>query len=447
MQQMGFASLLGFVYVLNSRVFDLQLSYLHIPLILSILAGIGALVTGNLFSAFTNRVGVAYLLLTCCFVAGVPFAYWRGGSLATIRNDWMRALLIWAFVVGLTVTYRESKLLLNAIVLAVGTAAILGLATSEIGSDGRLGLAQGRLGNPNYFAFVLLVGLPFVWRLYSNGGRPGNVRRLIAAGLGVSILAAILKSGSRAALYSMAVMVFLMVLREPLIRKIQWGFGTAVVAILVFALLPSYLRQRYLVFTDAAVQQYEDSDTAGMAASAAGSTRQRQYLFQRSILIALQHPVFGVGLGNFSPFVFQENRDVGRPKEAYLGTHNTYTQLACEAGVPALLLFLVILGMSWRSLTRLIRATRNDKRPQARDIYCTALATQVCLGGLCVFLCFFHVAYDMLPHMLVAVALVVSTTGTRELKDLETRQPLPMAVKHVGNRVFGEHASIGQRAF
>ena len=77
----------------------------------------------------------------------------------------------------------------------------------------------------------------------------------------------------------------------------------------------------------------------------------------------------------------------------------------------AALIFIVILVVSWRSLTRLIRATRGDLRPLAQDIHLTANAMQICLGALASFLVFFHVAYDMLPHLLVATTLVVSRSG------------------------------------
>jgi len=423
-QAIGFAALLGFVYAYNSRVLDLHFSYLHLPLVLGVTSGICAIVAGSLFKAFKTRVGILYLFLTCWFAAGVPFAYWRGGSAGQVR-EWLRTLAIWAFLVGLTVTYRGCKLLLNTVVLAAGTAALMALTGGGAQIEGRLSLEQGQLGNPNYFALELLVALPFAWRLFSGDGQPGMFRRLFAGGWGGLMLLSLFKSGSRAGLYALGVMVLLVLLRVSLIQKIQIALAASILLLSMFAVLPSYLRERYFTFSSTEGMQYENVTDARVASSAAGSTLQRQHVLRQSISITLARPVFGVGLGNFAPYVNQINRDEGRPKEPYLGTHNSYMQIASEAGIPALLTWLGIMAMSWRSLTRLIRATRHDSRPQVREICRTAHAAQVCLGSLCAFLAFIHMAYDILPHMVIGLALAVAYTGERELALLDTGESQP----------------------
>ena len=168
--------------------------------------------------------------------------------------------------------------------------------------------------------------------------------------------------------------------------------------------------------------------------SAAASTLERQHTLRQSLSITLTHPIFGIGLGNFSPYVNQVNRDSGARKEPWLGTHNTYTQMSSEAGIPALLMFFGIIGVTWRSLTRLIRATRRDDRPRARDINHTAQAVQACLGSLCFFLVFIHLAYDVYPHMVIGLALAVAYTGERELRDLNAQQLPPVPENYHGDR-------------
>jgi O-antigen ligase len=299
----------------------------------------------------------------------------------------------------------------------------------------------GRLGNPNYFAMDLLMALPFAWRLYSGGGRPGVFRRVFAAGLGGAIFLGLIKSGSRAGLYSLGVMVLLIVLRASLFRKIQIVLAAGLLLASIFTVLPGYLRDRYFTFSSTEDEQYESEADARMASSAAGSTLQRQHIFRESVSITLTHPVFGVGLGNFAAYVNQINRDAARLKEAYLGTHNSYTQMSSEAGIPALLMWLGIMVATWRSLTRLIRATRHDPRPKAREICQTAHAAQVCLGGLCAFLNFITMAYDIFPHMVIGLAIAVAYTGERELRELDAQQLPPVAGNHVGNQARREYVA------
>jgi O-antigen ligase len=440
-QKMGFLTLLAFMYAFNSRVLDMgSIAFLHLPLILGVLSGGCALLSGAMFTAFRTRVGICYLALTGCFAAGVPFAYWRGGSAATLE-DWLRKLVIWAFLVGLTVTYRECKLLLNTLVFAAASAALLGLIAAGQQAEGRLGLEYGRFSNPNYYALSLLMTLPLVWRLFWSGGRPGIARRLLAAGVGGVIGIPLVRTGSRMGMYALGVMILMILLRAPLLKKIETVLVVGLVIAIVVWVLPGYLRARYLTVSGA------DSDfAAGPESSAAGSTREREHLFRESVGITLQHPLFGVGLGNFSPYVNKSNQEMGYVKEAWLGTHNTYTQMSSEAGIPALLIFLGILVMSWRSLTPLIRVTRNDPRPEARDIYATAQATQVCLAAFCFSLFFIHLAYDMLLPMLMGIALVVSSTGERELKLLDARESQPaLSGATEVRRVYGPQMAPAMR--
>jgi O-antigen ligase len=429
-QVLGFAALLGFIYAYNSRVLDMHFYYLHLPLVLGATSGICALIAGSLFKAFRTRAGILYLGLTCWFAAGVPFAYWRGGSADQVAG-WLRTLVIWALLVGLTVTFRECKLLLNVVVFAGATAALMALFGEGVEVGGRLSLERGIFSNPNYFALELLIVLPFVWRLYSGVGRFVVFRRVLAAGSGGVILLALFKSGSRAGLYSLGVMVFLVILRVSLIRKIQIALAAGVLFVSIFAALPGSLRVRYFTFSGMEGAQI---GSALVDISAAASTLERQHTLRESLSITLTHPIFGIGLGNFTPYVNQVNRDSGARKEAWLGTHNTYTQMSSEAGIPALLMFLGIIGVTWRSLTRLIRATRRDDRPKARDINHAAHAVQVCLGSLCFFLVFIHLAYDIYPPMVIGFALAVAYTGERELRELDAQQLPPVAGSFGGDR-------------
>jgi len=64
------------------------------------------------------------------------------------------------------------------------------------------------------------------------------------------------------------------------------------------------------------------------------------------------HPLIGVGLHNFKPLlpVYQ----VGDEKVISLA-HNTYLELAAETGIPGLVAFVGVLGVSFRSLRQVRR--------------------------------------------------------------------------------------------
>jgi len=423
MQAIGLTAVLGFSYAFNSRVLEVTVPYLHIPLLLGFIAGLCALATGNLFQTFKTTGGALYLLLTFWFALGVPFAYWSGGSLGHLKTWIITTLVTWGFITGLTVTYRECKLLLNTVVLSATTAAVLSLAgRGSMDREGRLGLEQGRLSNPNYFALVLLTALPFIWRWFAGEGTSPGLRRLFTAGLGITATMALLQTGSRAGLYGLGVMLILAILRVDLLRKIQIGFAAAVLLVAAFAALPQHLQDRYFTFSSTRGDDFANSFDAQVAGAAAGSTLQREQVFRQSISVTLRNPIFGVGLGNFAPYVHQTYVTLDGKMEAYLGTHNTYTQISSEGGIPALLIFIAIIVTAWRSVARLIRATGHDERAEVRDIRRTACAMQVCLGSFLFFLFFIHMGYDPFPHIMLGLALIVARTGERELNELNAEQ-------------------------
>ena len=91
------------------------------------------------------------------------------------------------------------------------------------------------------------------------------------------------------------------------------------------------------------------------------------------------HPVFGVGLGQFQVYEFHYNPLLvsleGHPHIA----HDTYVQLGAEGGIPTLVLYLAILGMT-------LATCRNaQKAPGVPDDFAAlALAFQMGLIGIMV---------------------------------------------------------------
>jgi O-antigen ligase len=412
--RIGAFVLLLFVYVAISRVFDLNFSYLHIPLLLSLVAATAMTLSGRLFAGLKTQMGGWYIALTCCFAASVPFGIWPRGSFDTFR-DWLFTLAAWALIVGLTPTSRDCTRLLNAVAAASVTAALLALQVGVRNEEGRLALAKGSLGNPNELAMTLLIGLPFLCRLFSSGGRMPILRRLFALGAIGVVLLSIFQTGSRGGLISLAVMVALVMFRVSLQRKILIVLAGAVLLAVALVALPNSLRLRYFTFTSVDAEDIQSRMDAAAAGSAVGSGLGREMLLGQSVSVTLHRPLTGVGLGNFALEINQANKEAGRPKEEYHATHNTYTQISSEAGIPALIAFLGILVVSWRSMSRVIRATRNDPRPAARDIRGAAMALQICLGGYAFFLFTYSGAYGPLPHMLIGMMLALSLTAEREL--------------------------------
>jgi O-antigen ligase len=131
-------------------------------------------------------------------------------------------------------------------------------------------------------------------------------------------------------------------------------------------------------------------DDASADEGAVGSTLQRKELFRRSIQETLTHPIFGVGPGQFAVAVAGEQEKKGERPE-WLGTHNSYTQVSAECGIPAFVCYCAVLLLCFRLNYTLYRATRDH--PAYRDV---AALTFTLLSATVVYSVatfFFHMAY------------------------------------------------------
>lgn len=413
LEQIGALAALAFVFLFVSRIAE-SAAFLHLPLLTAALGLLAMAASGAWMAAIKTRVAVIYALLTLLMLGGVPFGVWPGGAVDTIVYHWFQAVIASLLVMAAIVSFRQVSTLLNLIAWAVLLAALFGLREGVSSVEGRLVIGNGRFGNPNDLAFVLLLGLP-LWLRRMCEGRPGPFRRIASAGALAAILVCFLKTGSRAGLFALAVMLVLLFLRLSLSGKIALGLVAGTVFTVSFAVMPAYLRQRYFTFQSAAVDNLQTRVGRFSVGAAAASATQRQQNLTDSLKITLHHPVFGVGAGNFPVAQDQNARAAGRRRGSWLGTHNTYTQISSECGVPALLLFLALLGVSLKTLAAARKRASQDPRPLAREMRQAVLAMEAIMWASCAFLFSAHMAYDITPYLLVALCFVLGRAVEREL--------------------------------
>ena len=124
--------------------------------------------------------------------------------------------------------------------------------------------------------------------------------------------------------------------------------GTALPVVLVILILvvPSSTRQRLTAFT-----------TGDKATEASASSESREYLLKQSIIYTFQHPIFGVGPGQFTDYENQRRKNQGL-RRAWHRTHNSYTQISSECGIPAFLFYLAAVTSTFRLLGRIRRRAK-----------------------------------------------------------------------------------------
>jgi len=155
-------------------------------------------------------------------------------------------------------------------------------------------------------------------------------------------------------------------------------------------------------------RDYTERMATIMSPEESGSAADRKDVFKKSLKETVEHPLFGIGPGMFQLV-----------SGKWIGTHNTYTQLSSEAGIPALLLFLWILKRAFSNLWY-AKKSKND------EIRLFANAVQAALLGLVVGGWFVHAGYQAYVYFLIAHTSVLCRLARNEQTNLSSN-PAPVA--------------------
>ncbi|HWR53423.1 MAG TPA: O-antigen ligase family protein [Bryobacteraceae bacterium] len=405
LRKLGFAALLLFLFILNSRVFDIVLTTLHLPS-LSLAAALGAaFISGGIMRAFSNRIGAALICLTVWMCMAVPFSVWRGGAANTVYDRWFKSFLIYFIVAALIYTWGHFRRTYFVLAISVLVLAFVALKYGTY-VEGRLFLNRGRFGNPNDLAQILLMSLPFWWFIATNPALKPS-RRFFAYLATLPIFLTIAMTGSRGALIATTILLAILFLRSPLKQKVQLAAIGGIVLTVAVATLPSVLKERYFTY-------FKPTDPTGWARSlimaqvqddATSSTYARWALLQDSITLTFQNPLFGVGPGMFDVAQDVYSWQTRGRKGAWQVTHNTYTEISSESGIPALILYVLTLVFTWQA-TRINRPRDAVLSPRQAEMVSAAFALRLSLVVFAVSAMFASFAYQ--PQMLLLAGLGVA---------------------------------------
>jgi O-antigen ligase len=290
-----------------------------------------------------------------------------------------------------------------------------------ISDNGRLFLEHGKFGNPNEMAQALLLGLP-LWAATMLMSK-SLAGKAFAAGSTVLILVTTFRTGSRGAMIGFLAMLLVVFLRAPILGKLKIIMAGVLFLGLVLTTMPGRLIARY---KSVAEEEVDDSEMgASMAASAASSTQSRKMLLRHSLIFTIRHPLFGVGPGMFVVADDAYSKELGYSKGTWLGTHNSYTQVSSELGIPAFLFFVTTIVMALKGPYTLYKKTRGD--PRLEDMGNAALALHYCLIVYAVTILFEHIAYTIMLPVFAGLAAGLVRTAAVEIQRIQSI-PLPVSM-------------------
>ena len=161
--------------------------------------------------------------------------------------------------------------------------------------------------------------------------------------------------------------------------------------------------------------------------SAVESVASRKEVLRQSVRLTLLNPFFGVGPGMFAVANADDAKERGK-RTHWLETHNAYTQVSSECGLPALGFYLTALLSCIFGTTSVYRKFRNGQEPRQKEIAAMAFALRASLVAFSVTALFSSVAYQSLFPGLAGLTVAFMASVREDLELLRTGQaaPVPM---------------------
>jgi len=286
-------------------------------------------------------------------LVSVPTSIWISNCLVFVL-DFGRTVLYNVMLVSLITTLRRFRLLLLTFVLLMGWFAgssLWAYAHGEFQVRNSYGVGEleravgftSSSNDPNSLGITLVSGLPIVLLFVLHGDWRD---RLLGLAVAVMSVWAVLLTGSRTAV--MCLVAFFAI--WALTRKKAFFYIPAVVLILLLAwtLLPQQYQQRYLSVES---RDQDESYTNRIVAWHAG-----WHMF-------LDHPVLGVGAGQFGIADGMKYWSGNTSYRMWLQPHSLYVQVIAELGCAGTIAFGLLLFRTFAHGRRLSRRLRMTNVP------------------------------------------------------------------------------------
>lgn len=325
-------------------------------------ACIAAFMLTALVSAFfALQPGASTMQIATLIQLGVLYFFVTG----IVNSEQRLTHVAWAWIIG-------------------GTAASL-YAIATFASQG-LARAVGGVSDPNYLVLYLTIPLALSLELFQVE-RSFLLKIFLIFSL-LAFLAVTILSFSRGGLISVMVILVLWFFKSQNKSRITAFLLTIAIAILiVFSFLPAIPLQSWL---------QRISPQLALQDAGAG----RFYIWRGGLDMFLDHPLVGVGIGNFL-YRYPEYSYYDPRGAQQRVAHNTFLEVAAEQGIFGLLAFLSLLWVTYRYLR--IAATV----AQERKLYFTAQLAQAFHFG---FLGFLAGSFFLTAHLSKSLWLLFGLT-------------------------------------
>ena len=318
------------------------------------------------------------ILLLVQMIATIPFAAWRGGSFNVVFNEFAKGVIVALLVFYSVANLKELRRLLYTQSALVATLAVGSVLVHQTEEGRLMGLGKGFLENPNDLAINIAINFPLcVAFLLAAKGMRKAVWGVGLLFMMYGVVATYSRSGMVALCLTGAICLWEFGIKG---RRSALLVGVAIVGMLgvgVALVQPHYLARLGTLVKGGEIEGSGDR----------GSLEARTKLLKEAISLTFHHPIFGVGPGNFQVVT-----------EEWRVAHNTYAELGAETGFPGLILFLLMLWFSFRTLKRVVQLPGYAASPEV------AMWTSALWASLAAYAAgslFASTEYNLFPYFIV----------------------------------------------
>ena len=335
------------------------------------------------------------LLLIQFFLTVLFSSVWRAGALTTTLSFAKVVPVVFVMVWVLNNIYRLRQMIFlqTASVAIISAVSIWKAHTSHGRLEGVLG---GNYDNPNDLACQIVICLPFcvVFLLRARF----LLGKLIWGVIILMMTYAAIVTDSRGGFLALIVMFSACIWQFAIRGRHRFLLVFTAAGLAFFSL-----------FSGGVIQRFEAISNEEKNPTAYASAQVRRQVIKNSLKTTALHPLFGVGPGNFQVVSAKELSGTWHT------SHDTFLQLSSEAGLPALILYLMIL---WRAFSNLRVVKRYREGGSEQKLWAGALNAS--LLAFIVASLFASEAYQYFPYFLVAYTSALFFIASESRVSLKT---------------------------
>jgi putative inorganic carbon (hco3(-)) transporter len=281
-----------------------------------------------------------------------------------------------------------------------GQAQILNIVTGL--DDYRI---SGPIGDPNFYAQILVVIVPLAF-YFMMTEKKFILRALAAWSLLVCSLSIIFTFSRGGAIALAVVLGCLIIYRRPRPLEIV-GIGILIIAMVAF--LPDQYSARLNTVTQVITGQTNVREEV--------SIRGRLSELLVAVQMFSEHPILGVGVGNYPVYYQSYSRKIGLdPRTENREPHNLFLEVAAETGIIGLVVFFTVLYFTYQGIRQAWLTFKRLKLDEYSNL--VAIFGIGVLGYFTAAL-FIHGAYPRYMWLLIGLALALPQVAKNTVIELK----------------------------